>query len=106
MICPNLRLLRLTSNFRIEFACLASAFGLNGFPAPANATLPRVSTAGVDQIAAPAKLSFGCFGGWIVYVFLSTPPGLASREFIDPWKAWRAAASPRPAGAPGNPRHQ
>jgi hypothetical protein len=84
---PNLALRRSTLNFRIASVCACSACGLNGLPAPTNATLSSVSTAGVDQIPPPAKRSSGCFGAWIVHVFLSIAPVFASRKFIEPWKA-------------------
>ena len=67
--------------------CGASACCWNGLPAPTNAHLSFVSTAGVDQIPAPANLSFGCLGGWIVQVFLSMRPVFASMKVIEPWNA-------------------
>src|SRR5947208_17164489 len=84
-ICPNVGLFGLTSNFRMASVCGCSAWGLKGFPAPTNATLSLVSTAGVDQMPAPANRSLGCLGGWIVHVFLISRHVLASMKFIDPW---------------------
>src|SRR5436190_21743972 len=94
VIWPNVGLFRLTSNLSTASVFGASACGLNGLPAPTNATLSWVSTAGVDQIAAPAYWSLGCFGGWIVHVFLTTVPVSASRTFIEPLNVSRADGSP------------
>src|SRR5919197_1834253 len=87
MISPKLGLERSTSNLTTAFVLACSACGLNGLAVPVYATLASGSIAGVDQIPAPAKSSFGSPGGWIVQVFLTTEPDAASRKTIEPSKA-------------------
>ena len=103
MIRPNRRLFLFTSILMTESAYLYSAWGLNGLPVPTYATFAWVSTAGVDQIVAPAYWSLGLFGGWIVHIFFKTRPLSASTKFIDPWKAIRSESSPSSAAPPEVP---
>src|SRR5205823_11265251 len=76
-ISPNVGRVLSRSILMTASALAASCFGWNGLAVPTYAYFVVRSTAGVDQMPAPANPSW-VSGGWIVHVFLTRAPVAAS----------------------------